>query len=98
MNFYGVLIDKDMSTKETNKHKYTKEVNMAKKSYLSLLGLQKYDAKIKNYITTSIDNSEPDTVTKEQINSLFMNSDTSGSLNTITVIPEDEIDNLWDSV
>lgn len=71
---------------------------MAKKSYLSLLGLQTYDAKIKSYIATSIEASAPGALTKEQIDSLFINSDTSGSLNTITVIPKNEIDGLWTSV
>ena len=71
---------------------------MAKKSYLSLLGLQTYDAKIKSYIATSIEASAPGALTKEQIDSLFINSDTSGSLNTITVIPKNEIDDLWTSV
>jgi hypothetical protein len=66
-----------------------------KKSYLSLLGLQTYDAKIKSYIATSIEESAPGVLTEEQINSLFVDSDTSGSLNTITVIPDNEIDNLW---
>lgn len=71
---------------------------MAKKSYLSLLGLQTYDAKIKSYIATSIEASAPGSLTEEQIKSLFVNSDTSGSLNTITVIPDSEIDNLWATV
>lgn len=71
---------------------------MAKKSYLSLLGLQTYDAKIKSYIATSIEANAPGSLTREEIDSLFTNVDTSGSLNTITVIPGDEIDNLWQSV
>lgn len=71
---------------------------MAKKSYLSLLGLQAYDAKIKSYIATSIEASAPSSLTEEQIASLFLNSDTSGSLNTITVISNNDIDNLWTSV
>ena len=71
---------------------------MAKKSYLSLLGLQTYDAKIKSYIATSIEENAPGSLTMEQIDGLFTNTDTSGSLNTITVIPGDEIDNLWQSV
>ena len=71
---------------------------MAKKSYLSLLGLQTYDAKIKSYIATSIEASAPGALTEEQIKSLFVNSNTSGSLNTITVIPGSDIDNLWASV
>lgn len=71
---------------------------MAKKSYLSLLGLKTYDAQIKRYIATSIEASAPGSLTDEQINSLFTNVDTSGSLNTITVIPGNEIDNLWNAV
>ena len=71
---------------------------MAKKSYLSLLGLKTYDAQIKRYIATSIEASAPGSLTNEQICSLFTNADTSGSLNTITVIPGSEIDQLWASV
>ena len=71
---------------------------MAKKQYLDLIGLNLYDSKIKSYIATSIEASAPGSLTNEQIESLFTNSDTSGSLNTITVIPSDDIDNLWDKV
>ena len=71
---------------------------MAKKQYLDLIGLNLYDKKIKSYIATSIEASAPGSLTNEQICSLFTNADTSGSLNTITVIPSNEIDNLWASV
>lgn len=71
---------------------------MAKKQYLDLIGLNLYDTKIKSYIATSIEASAPGSLTEEQIKSLFVNSDTSGSLNTITVIQDDEIDNLWNAV
>ena len=71
---------------------------MAKKQYLDLIGLNLYDTKIKRYIATSIEASAPGSLTNEQICSLFTNADTSGSLNTITVIPSNEIDNLWATV
>ena len=71
---------------------------MAKKQYLDLIGLNLYDKKIKSYIATSIEANAPGSLTNEQICSLFTNADTSGSLNTITVIPGNEIDQLWASV